>query len=131
MIYITIKSIASLKLIVKKQKNHESSDHYNSNSCKIYYLKSIISILSLFLILIFYYFKLVLQYDVVLLYFNISIKINRDFQTNTPYALNRQDDTAESIIVQKIGFKTMKTWEDPRWAENGYTKIDISNTSYE
>lgn len=49
------------------------------------------------------------------------------FSKNTPYAFRNQDDTAETIILKKIGFKKMNVWEDPRWAESGCTAGNFSN----
>lgn len=51
------------------------------------------------------------------------------FQVNTPHAFWKQDDTSESIIVRKIGFKSLKAWRDPRWAENGNVELDLSNVT--
>lgn len=51
------------------------------------------------------------------------------FKENTPHAFWRQDDTSESIIVRKIGFKSLNAWRDPRWAENGNFGFDLSNVT--
>lgn len=37
---------------------------------------------------------------------------------NFHFSHRHQDDTTETIILKKVGFKSMKVWNDPRWAEN-------------
>ena len=43
------------------------------------------------------------------------------FETNIYHSFFYQDDTTETIIVRKIGFKSLNVWDDPRWAESGCT----------
>lgn len=41
------------------------------------------------------------------------------FQVNIKHSWAIQDDTAETIIVRKVGFKNSNAYIDPRWAESG------------
>ncbi|KAK8837929.1 hypothetical protein M9Y10_035871 [Tritrichomonas musculus] len=43
------------------------------------------------------------------------------FEANIKYAFAGQDDTCETLILNKVGFKSVNVWEDLHWAENGCT----------
>lgn len=56
------------------------------------------------------------------------------FQANIKHSWAIQDDTTETIIVRKIGFKSSKNYIDPRWAESGSMEgnlTEFSNGNFE
>lgn len=40
------------------------------------------------------------------------------FQHNFHFSYRHQDDTTETLILKKIGYRNMNAWDDPRWVES-------------